>query len=66
MKTFCTHKEVATSEHKNHLLLTKCKELLQEYSTGHEQHKEMIRRFDELISAKVNVLSFIEYKGEAQ
>lgn len=35
-------------------LITKCQTMLSEFTKDHEQQKEIIRRFDEVITAKVN------------
>ena len=36
--------------------------MLTQYSTENEQFKRMIRRFDEIISTKINCVQFDEFK----
>ena len=59
-KEFASYEELA--KHKNEIepLVRLCRKGQNEFSTEHQQMKEMIRRFDECISEKANKVGMIE------
>ena len=54
VKTFVTWDQIQAQLEEMKLYNDKMRNVLTDYSTEHEQHKEMIRRFDEVISNKVD------------
>ena len=66
VRTFVTWDQIQTQQTEMKLFNEKTRAVLTQYSTEHEQHKEMIRRFDEVISTKINKECFEKFLKQCE